>query len=252
YDTQRDPQEKTNVLATERRTYAQMRDELARYTDKAALPTHVDPEEAKKLAALGYLSSTAPAAEGSLPDPKDRIGEISAMVAATRLLHERRLDDAIAAFQRIVQQNPRFTDAWNEFGSALEAAGRYQEAVDVYKKAIAAAPELADEFGLKIASALLHLERYDEAERNARLGERSNLGGTHLILARSALAQKKFAKAEEEARIGVRDTNNRLAAQILLAQIYAQQGRANEAMAALPNDGQDLESYHFARGDILA
>src|SRR5712691_5368217 len=60
YDMRRDPDEKTNVISEDRRTYAQMRDELSRYTDKAALPTHVDPEEAKKLAALGYLSSTAP------------------------------------------------------------------------------------------------------------------------------------------------------------------------------------------------
>src|SRR6266545_772697 len=65
YDMQRDPEEKNNVLSEDRRTYAQMRDELARYTDKATLPSHVDPEEAKKLAALGYLSSTAPSSGGN-------------------------------------------------------------------------------------------------------------------------------------------------------------------------------------------
>jgi tetratricopeptide (TPR) repeat protein len=260
YDMQRDPEEKTNVLSEDRRTYAQMRDELAKYTDKATLPMHVDPEEAKKLAALGYLSSTASSATGDLPDPKDRIGEIAAMMGATRLLHQRKLDEAIDAFRRIVAQNPRFTDAWNELGSALEAAGRYTEAVDVYKKAIATTPELAGEFGLKIGSALLRLEQYDEAERHARLGERSNLGGTHLLLARIALARKNYPKAEEETRLGASDTNNHIAAEVLLAQIFAQQGRVQEAMAAITKAGEGIgqqklgsvESYHFARGDILA
>ncbi len=260
YDMQRDPDEKTNILSQERRTYSQMRDELAHYTDKAVLPAHVDPEEAKKLAALGYLSSPALRAGGDLPDPKDRIGEISAMVEATRLLHERRLDEAIASFRRIVEQNPHFTDAWNELGSALEAEGRYQEAVEVYKKAIATAPELAAEFGLKIGAVMLRLEQFDEAERHARLGEKTNLGGTHVLLARIALARKNFAKAEEEARLAAGDANNHVAAEILLAQIFAQQGRVQEAMSVITRAGEEIEqqklgaieSYHFSRGDILA
>ena len=179
-----------------------MRDELARYTDKGTQPAQIDPEEAKKLAALGYLSAPARPATGELPDPKDRIGEIAAMMAATKQLNEHRYDDAIAGFQRIVEQNPRFTDAWNQLGAALEGAGRYQEASDVYRKVIETTPELAAEFGLKRAAVLLRLEQYDEAERHARLGEKTNLGATHLMLARIALTRKDYARAEREARIG--------------------------------------------------
>ena len=259
YDVERDPAEKTNILSEDRRTYAQMRDELARYMDKAALPSHVDPEEAKKLAALGYLSAPAAAASGELPDPKDGIGEISAMMAATKLLSERRYEAAVAAFRAIVAKNPRFTDAWNELGSTLEAAGRYEEASAVYKKVIETTPELASEFGLKRSGVLLRLERYDEAERNARLGEKANLGATHLMLGRIALAQKNYGRAEEEARIGMNDTNNHIAAEVLLAQILAQQGSAQEALPVIAKAGEEIEqqktgpieAYHFTRGDIL-
>ncbi|MGZ8853424.1 MAG: sulfatase-like hydrolase/transferase, partial [Thermoanaerobaculia bacterium] len=260
YDVQRDPEERTNILAEDRRAYAQMRDELTRHKDEPSLPAHIDPEEAKKLAALGYLSSPAPSASGELPDPKDRIGEIAAMMQATKLLSDRRSDEAIAAFRRIIEQNPRFTDAWNLLGTALEAAGHYEEASETYRKAIVTSPELAAEFALKRAGVLLRLEKYDEAERHARLGERTNLGATHLMLARIALAQKHYTRAEEESRLGMKDTNNRVAAEVLLAQILAQQNRAQEALPIITKAGEEIqqqklgeiESFHFTRGDILA
>src|SRR6185503_8849625 len=141
YDMQSDPAETRNILADDRRTYAQLRDELAAYKDNAALPSNIDPEEAKKLAALGYLSAPAGPVTGELPDPKDRIGEITAMMRATKLLNEHKNAEAVEAFRAIVAANPRFTDAWNELGTALEAAGRNKEASDVYKKAIEIAPQ---------------------------------------------------------------------------------------------------------------
>jgi choline-sulfatase len=259
YDVERDPAETTNILSEERRTYAQMRDELAKFIDKAPAPSYVDPEEAKKLAALGYLSAPAAPAAGELPDPKDRIGEITEMIAATRLLNEKRYDDAVLAFRKIIEANPRFTDAWNQLGTALEAAGRYHEASDVYKRAIETTPELSAEFGLKRAGVLLRMEKYDEAERHARLGEKTNLGATHLMLARIALARKNYAQAENDARIGMSDTNNRIAAEVLLAQILAQQGKVAEAMPVITQAAKEIdqqktgpiESYHFVRGDIL-
>jgi arylsulfatase A-like enzyme/Flp pilus assembly protein TadD len=260
YNIERDPRERTNTLSDDRRTYAQMRDELTRYTDQAVLPSHIDPEEAKKLAALGYLSAPAATGSGELPDPKDRIGEISDMIRATRLLSEHRNDEAIAAFRAIVAKNPRFTDAWNELGSALEAAGRNEEASAVYKRAIETTPELAGEFGLRRAAVLLRLEQYGEAERHARLGERSNPGGAHLMLSRIALAQKNYAAAEGEARAAMADANDHAAAEVLLAQVLAQQGRVQDALPVIEQAGNEIaqeklgniESYHFARGDILA
>ena len=260
YDMQRDAGETNNILNDDRRTYAQMRDELATFKDNAALPAHIDPEDAKKLAALGYLSAPAAPGTGELPDPKDRIGEITAMMRATKLLNARRYDEAIAAFRDIVAHNPRFTDAWNELGTALEDAGRNEEASEVYKKAIEVAPELAGEFGLRRAAVLLRLEQYDEAERHARLGERSNLGGAHLMLSRIALTRKQYARADQEARVAMNDVNNRAAAEVLLAQVLAQQGRNSEAMSVIEQAGREIEqeklghieSYHFTRGDILA
>lgn len=260
YDMKADPGEKRNVLTEERRVYAAMREEIGRFTSAAVLPTNVDPEEAKKLAALGYLSSTPQAPQGPLPDPKDRIGEIAAMVRATTLLHERRLPESIAAFREIVQSNPRLSDAWNQLGSALESAGRYEEASEVYRSAIEVAPELAPELGLKRGSLLLRMEKFDEAERHARLASRTNSAGMHLLLARIRLARKEYGPAEQEARLATADASNRIGADLLLAQIYSQQNRLGEAAQLVAKVEQEIaregigpvESFEYVRGDVFA
>jgi tetratricopeptide (TPR) repeat protein len=257
---QADAAERRNVLTDERRVYARMRDALAPYLDKAVLATKVDPEEARKLAALGYLSSTSSAADGALPDPKDRIGEIGDMMRAVALMNAGRTDEAVAAFRKIVAVNPRLADAWTELGSALDRAGRYEEAAEVYKKAIAGAPELAGELGLRCASMLLYLERYAEAESYARLAEKSNPGAAHLTLARIALSAKQYGKATTEAQAALDDASSRIEAELVMARAFAQQDRIAEAQQALQKAAADMQrqksgpvqSFEYTRGDILA
>jgi choline-sulfatase len=260
YDLAKDSAETNNVLTTERRTYASMRDELGAYGAQIELPTHIDPEEAKKLAALGYLSSSAPAQNGPLADPKDGISQIAEMVAATRLLHEGKIDAAASSFRALLAKNPRLSDAWNQLGEALETSGRLEEAAAAYRKAIELTPELATEFGMKLGSVLLRLDRLDEAEQHARLGEKTNPGGSHLLLARVALARKQWGKAQQEARIAAADRYSGIAGRVLLAQIYAQQNRPQEALALVQQVADEaeqrklgpVETLEFVRGDALA
>jgi arylsulfatase A-like enzyme/lipopolysaccharide biosynthesis regulator YciM len=258
YDMTRDPGEKKNVIGDERRVASRMRQELAAFSSTITAPSAIDPEEARKLAALGYLSSTPSAASGPLPDPKDRIGEIGAMVRASTLLRDRKWDAAAVAFRRIVEQNPRLSDAWNQLGTSLESAGRYEEAADAYKRAIEVTPELAGEFGLRRASMLLKLERFDEAQQHARLAEATNRGAMQVMLARIELARKNYGAAEAQARAAMGDPNHRIAGELILAQTLAQQGRAEEALAVVDQagtaieeqGGAPVESYEFIRGDI--
>jgi len=260
YDVARDPGERRNIVSEERRVYAVARKELERYGTAVELPAHIDPEEARKLAALGYLSSAAPATSGPLPDPKDRIGEIAAMIRASDLLRERRYDAAIAAFREIVKLNPRLTDGWNQLGAALEATGRNEEAAAIYKRAIETAPELAGEFGLRRGSVLLKLERYDDAEKHARLAEKTNSSVAHLLLSRIAFGRKNYRLAEQEARLAGKERSNRIPADVLLAQIYAQQGRPQEAWPIIQRVEREIaeekagpmELVNFVRGDVLA
>lgn len=260
YDMTKDPGETRNVLSEERRAYARLRDELAKFGTAVDLPTNIDPEEAKKLAALGYLGSSAPAPKGPLPDPKDRIGDVAAMGQAMKLVSEGQHAAAIVQFRKIVAGNPGFTDAWNQLGTSLESTDRYEEAAEAYRTAIETTPELAGEFGLRLGSLYLKLERLDDAEKHARLGEKTNYGGSHVLLARVALARKDYKTAEAEAKIAGADQFSRVPARVLLAQVYAQQDRAGEALAIIQDVTAEaqrrqlgkIESLDFVRGDALA
>jgi len=260
YDMNGDPGERQNVLATERRTYASMRDELAKYGNEIALPSQIDPEEAKKLAALGYVGSAAGKATGPLPDPKDRINEISEMMAATRLSTQGKHEEAIVAFRRISEENPRLTDAWQQLSTELEIVGRYDEAADACRKAITIAPDLAGEFGLRLAALLLKLEKFDEAAKHAELGEKVNYGSAHVLLARIALAKKDYAKAKAEAKLAESDEFAHIPAMVLIAQIEGQQEHPQQALAlaeqvereAAERHLGNVETLNFVKGDALA
>jgi tetratricopeptide (TPR) repeat protein len=260
YDMRTDPGETKNILTEERRVYASMRDELAQFGAVTDVPTNVDPEEAKKLAALGYLGSTATPRSGPLPDPKDGIPEMNAMMEATRFAHSGDHDEAIKRFRAIVGRNPLLSDAWNLLGVSLEASGRHEEAVEAYRKVLELTPALAGEFALRLAGVYLRLARYDDAAAHARLAETGDYSGAHLMLARIAYDRKDFAGAEREARLAMRDPQNGIAARVLIARAYGQQGRAAEALtmareASMEADAKKIgpvESLHFVVGDALA
>jgi arylsulfatase A-like enzyme/Flp pilus assembly protein TadD len=260
YDVKNDPAETKNILADNRRVYASMRDELAGFGSDVEVPVSIDPEEAKKLAALGYLGSSAGATSGPLPDPKDGMPEIAAMMHAMKAAHEGDHGQAVAELRQIVQKNPRLSDAWNQLGMSLETMERYDEAEVAYKKAIDVTPSLAGEFGLRLANVYLRLNQLDKAAEHARLGEKINYGGAHLLLARIELEKKQFARAEEEARLATRDTHNDIQAKVLLARIYGQQDKPREALAlaqeaaeeAKKRDAGAVEGLHFVVGDALA
>jgi hypothetical protein len=65
--------------------WEESRVEMEKLRTSFAAPSAVDPEMAKKLASLGYISSGATAGDGPLDDPKDHIETVGLMKAA---LHE--------------------------------------------------------------------------------------------------------------------------------------------------------------------
>ncbi|HEX9162534.1 MAG TPA: sulfatase-like hydrolase/transferase [Thermoanaerobaculia bacterium] len=260
YDEKRDPAEKNNVINDERRAYARLRDALGTYGSSMEAPSHVDPDEARKLMALGYLGSTASTPAGPLPDPKDRIGELAAMVKAMQFVRDNRDAEAVDAFRVILSENPRLADAWTQLGTSLEHLHRDEEAAQAYRKAIEMAPTLAGEFGLRLARVLIRLGKLDEAAAHARLAENINYGAAHLILARIALQKNDYATAEAEIKNASSDRFNRIPAEILLAQLYARQNRLAEASATIQAAAEEMkrqhsgpvESFEYTRGDILA
>jgi choline-sulfatase len=114
FDLEKDPAEKTNVLEADRRTYFAMKNAIEPLVKEASAPGPVNPEEAAKLAALGYLGSTVQTKPGEvLPDPKDHIQLVGRTSEAFAKFHERQYAAALAATDRLLAENPRLLDLWD-------------------------------------------------------------------------------------------------------------------------------------------
>jgi arylsulfatase A-like enzyme/Flp pilus assembly protein TadD len=255
-----EPAEKKNVLADERRVYRSMAEALGHYDSRMPVAGTIDPEEAKKLAALGYLSTSSSSSDNDLPDPKDRIADLELVKHAMRV-SEANPAEGLALLGDILQRNLRFTDAWILKEKLLERMGRLDEAIETQKRAIESAPSLASDGSLVLANLLLMTGQPKEAAEHAALGMSANPGSAHIILGRAALAQGNYPRAETEARQAMESYNFRAPALLLLAQCDAKQNiRLAEAMGLVDQALQYLETnhlpmiplLHFVRGDILA
>ena len=260
YDLKTDPREATNILADNRRVAASMREAMRPLTVPIAAPQNIDPEEAQKLAALGYLSSSTPAAGGPLPDPKDRIGEIALMREGAQLTQARRFGEAIAKLKSVLAANPRLSDAWSLLARCYEEAEDYENAVAAYRKVIELSPTSSGDTALTLGSVLLKMNRLDEAESHAQLGMHTNPASARLLLGRVALARKDMQKAEQAAKAAMDDELYRIPAAVLLAQALNGQNKPAEALALTEKTAGEIAArgyepanmLDFARGDALA
>jgi tetratricopeptide (TPR) repeat protein len=255
-----DASERKNVLADNRRVSASMRKDLEPFGREMPAIGSIDPEEAKKLAALGYVGSAAATASGPLPDPKDHIGELNLLKEAGSLETAGRIGDAIAKYREVIDRNPRLTDAWSQLARLLQQSGNTKEAIDTYKRAMSVAPSLASEFALALGDLYLSVNQPGQAAAHAQLGLRTNPGSAHTILGRAALAKGDLATATAEAQEAMKSFSYRAPASILMAQILVRQKRLDDASRKLDDALADVRSrndrvpplLNFVRGDILA
>ena len=255
-----DPGEKSNRLSDERRSFAEMRREVAARRTSFSPPAVVDPEEARKLAALGYLGSSAPSESASLADPKAHIDELRKMKTAMAAAQSGEYASAIRIYKDLLSKNPQFPDAWGQLAAAYRSAGMLEESADAYKRALQITPSLRQEIALSLASVLLDMGKYDEAYSHAQLALGSQASAARLLLGRVHLARREFSAAEQQARSVMSDAGYSLAAKILLGQALVGQRRYPEALETLTSAQQQARVssslfpplLNFALGDALA
>jgi choline-sulfatase len=260
YDITTDAAEKRNILSDQRRVYASMRGEMQSHPRVLELPSKVDPEEAAKLTALGYLgsSSSAPAG-GKLPDPKDGIIDLERTAHATTLVNEGKYAEAATILREVVARNASFADAWTMLAKALDRMGRPEEAIEAYKKTMEAAPMLAPGTAMSMADLYMRLGRPDDAIRHAEIALSAHPGAARMTMAEAYLGKKDLASAERESQALVNDPDKKNDAAVLLAQIRSAQRRFPEAMQILDGLKSRMDAageapppnYWFARGDAL-
>jgi tetratricopeptide (TPR) repeat protein len=218
----------------------------------------VTPEEAKKLAALGYISAAGE--ERSTIDPKDRIGDLARLKAIAALRDGGDVDGAIAAMDQVLSSNPGWSDVRDELGFALAARGEHERALAVFERGIAVTPKLAGPFSLNAATELIELGRFDEAEKHARFAAEAGVAEAHLALGDIALARGDFAGASEEARVASQSGVLAAHAYFLEARVAAARRDFPAAVALLSKTQHEQERtggslprrFHYVAGDVLA
>jgi choline-sulfatase len=257
YDMAADPGETSNILDSQRRQYAAMREELSRFETAVEAPSPVSQEEADKLAALGYLGSMRATPGEDLPDPKDRIGDLEQMRRGAAAEREGRDAEALAVYRKVLEVNPRFTDAWIRLAALFDKQGEIAAAEEAYRRAIDTSPELASGLALSVGTLQYRAGKLDEAAAHARLAlaKPTTAAGAHLLLARIALQRGSPAEAEREAELAAADESRRRDAAVVVARARVAQGRLPEALQrldALKADPAPLLDLEATRGDVLA
>lgn len=201
YDIRRDPREQSNIIADQRRTYAALREQMAALPKNLAAPSAVNPEDAKKLQALGYLGSkSVMASDADLPDPKDGLDDLRLIQEASELARRGERRAAIERLESAISRNPRFTDAIANLAILYDDVGEFEKAAATYKKAIEANPTNAAGPAASLGWLYLRQGRFDEAEAHAKIAAATYPSYAHLLVGRIALARGDLQTPERTRR----------------------------------------------------
>ena len=260
YDLSKDPGEKTDLAATERRTAARLRKWLTAQQTPLRPLEQVDAETSARLTALGYIGSPATRG-GDLPNPRDAIQLLPQMQRAFQLHAEGRQTEAMAALEKMTSEHPEMVELWVKLGEVYSASGLFQKAAGAYQEAIRRTPLFAPEYVFSAGEVLIKAGDLAKAEQHAALLMKEQPANGHELMARVALARNDLRTAEAEAQRSV-DTASRFEPKrlILVAEVRQQQGRFGEALQILDTAEARARSgghgavyrLDFLRGDTLA
>jgi arylsulfatase A-like enzyme/Flp pilus assembly protein TadD len=207
YDLNRDPGETNNVIADhpaevgkfEAQIAAVAREGKTEKVETAAL----DERTLAQLKSLGYtsgFSARSYALDGQGADPKDRVPVLKLMDAAERPGSGLPASQRIELLQRAVRLDPRNPLLYYSLGSQLEKAGRYEEAMKLYRTAVANGVEngrLHSRLGDLLVRAGKKKDAIPEYEKAAQLNpadaaSQANLAIAYMQEGRLADAERTF------------------------------------------------------------
>jgi len=259
FDVANDRGEKINVIARERRALASAREAIGAIGGAFSKPEAIDPEEAKKLAALGYVSAGADDSP-SLRDAHECVADFAVLKEVVELRRQGRESEAIARMEALLAENPRWSDVRDQLAASYDSAGDHLRAAKLYEEGIRVTPRLASEFALSAAASLLDAGKLDEAAAHAEAAITSEPAAAHLLMGEIALARGDKERARSEEAEAEKFANERGHALFLSARIAASERDYARTISLLAASdaarrvtGESLpRSFHYVAGDALA
>ncbi len=260
YDRTTDPAERTNLAESQRRELASLRSDLRTITSDHPFeePRLADPEDAKKLEALGYLGSFTPSTDGARPDPKDEITLLDRFGRANHSFQMGANDAAIAAATEIVSEHPAFLQGWGLLSAAYRSKGDLPHALAALEEQMRRSPG-NPQTALALASISLDMHHYDEAMTYAELVVSYAPSLAYEMMANIELSRKHLDAAEQQARRAAEASPLRVQPLMILSQIEQARGNATSELALLDQVRIRVAEQHLPpipdlelrRGDAL-
>jgi tetratricopeptide (TPR) repeat protein len=260
YDLAKDPGERNDLSAEKPEGFRSFRAEIEKAPRVFETPAAVDPEQARKLASLGYLTGGSSTPPGPLPDPKDGLPTLAVLEEGLAALKAGRNADAAAIFRRLLDANPRMQDVWDAYSKALLRLGRFEESLAALKKGAEISPASAAYFFVGIANLSLGLGRPGEAEQYAEIALSRGDPSAHEILSRVALTRGDVPTAEKQAQEAVAALPRSRLPLLTFARVEIARGNLSAALARLAEAEkmtetlrlEPLESLHYLKGEVFA
>ncbi len=199
YDLPKDPHEKDNRFEAERQT---ARNVFAALPKESAWPPKretLNPEDAARMASLGYISGAAATRESYGPedDPKRLIGLDQKVHDIIDLYMRGKLDDSVRLAREIVRERPTMSLGYSLLAQGLLQSGKNSEALDVMLKARsqgAISDTLLRQLGLTLSEMGRSKEALDLLKPLAdKLGDPQSLNAYALALSEAGRQKEAFA-----------------------------------------------------------
>ena len=146
YNLKADPEEIKNTVGAENRVAnekkARLEDAIARYSSGIKPgKKELTAEEKEKLRSLGYLSQSAGAPQGPLPDPKDMVEELRMNQQAEIHEFEGNYAEAARVYERILSLRPENPTNYVNLALTRAKMNEFDEALRVLEQGVARIPD---------------------------------------------------------------------------------------------------------------
>lgn len=230
YDLAADPAEKENLAARKPPELRSMVAETERRRTALRSPSAIDPEQAKKLQSLGYLTGSASEAGGSRPDPKESIGSLVELQRAVELHQAGKSAEAVPILLGLLKTNPRLIDGWEILSAALERQGKMDEALTALKRTAQLSPPGRTNYLVDVANLALRAGRTEDARKHADVAWEMGDARAAEVLARIHLLENDPAGARRWAELCLSRKGAFPGALLVLAHTAMLEGKFAEAL----------------------
>lgn len=157
----------------------------------------LDPEQAKRLAALGYVRSAPVTGPVGTLDPKDMMPSLQLLMQARSLSDAGRHAEAQAKLGDLLEQNPGDAFAWETASLIHVRAGRHREAEEALRRMLEIQPTA--EGHVRLAQLALQRQDLSTMQDNLLLAEALDPkeGGVHMVAGDAYATTGRFREARE-------------------------------------------------------